>query len=307
MPWKYSNGSSTSDFGRSSASRWTNVASSRAAGRRTPSTRLASSWRNIERKTSLSTCRSSTWRRLSIASRTSSYGMPYDRITSPRPTSDGSNSFTVVSPAWSGVRPEWCRHSPLMSECTKDRSYRPFCSSSAWTPSPLTFSRLTRGRSCSPMTFSWPKNNVRNSKKKPSSGTIDSASTACTWTPRRRSTWNAACKPTEPSTPVEWTWRKCNNSSTSAPSSAAMMSLFSPPLYMSPRLDKVVAGNWCHVRPPYAFVPQVENLQTVVRPVALLYGSKSWPTTAKHEQALHVMEMRMLRWSLQLNTPGKKT
>lgn len=43
--------------------------------------------------------------------------------------------------------------------CTKDRPYYPFCSSSAWTPSPLTFSRFTRGRSCSPMTSSWPKNN----------------------------------------------------------------------------------------------------------------------------------------------------
>ncbi len=68
------------------------------------------SWKNIERKTSLSTWRSSTWRRLLITSRTSS---------------------------------------PLTSECTKDRPYHLFCSSFAWTPSPLTFRRLTRGRSCS--------------------------------------------------------------------------------------------------------------------------------------------------------------
>ena len=39
--------------------------------------------------------------------------------------------------------------------------------------------------------------------------------------------------------------------------------------------------------------------KTVVRPVAL-YGSECWPATAKHEQALHVMEMRMLRWCLGL-------
>ena len=39
--------------------------------------------------------------------------------------------------------------------------------------------------------------------------------------------------------------------------------------------------------------------KTVIRPVAL-YGSECWPTTVKHEQALHVMEMRMLRWSLGL-------
>jgi hypothetical protein len=39
--------------------------------------------------------------------------------------------------------------------------------------------------------------------------------------------------------------------------------------------------------------------KTVVRPVAL-YGTECWPATAKHEQALHTMEMRMLRWTLGL-------
>ncbi|KAK3560882.1 hypothetical protein QTP86_022912 [Hemibagrus guttatus] len=34
--------------------------------------------------------------------------------------------------------------------------------------------------------------------------------------------------------------------------------------------------------------------------VLALYGSECWPAAAKHEQALHVMEMCMLRWSLGL-------
>uniref|UniRef100_A0A914WFV1 Polyprotein n=1 Tax=Plectus sambesii TaxID=2011161 RepID=A0A914WFV1_9BILA len=37
--------------------------------------------------------------------------------------------------------------------------------------------------------------------------------------------------------------------------------------------------------------------KTVVQPVAL-YGSECLPVTSKHEQALHVMEMRMLCWCL---------
>lgn len=110
---------------------------------------------------------------------------------------DGSNSFTEASPERSGVWPEWHRHLPLTLECTKDRPHHPFCSSSAWTLSLPTFSRLTYGHSCSPMMASWPMNNMWNSKKKPSSGTVGSASTACTWAPRRKSTWNAACKPTD--------------------------------------------------------------------------------------------------------------
>ncbi|EYC37522.1 hypothetical protein Y032_0783g2326 [Ancylostoma ceylanicum] len=36
--------------------------------------------------------------------------------------------------------------------------------------------------------------------------------------------------------------------------------------------------------------------RTVVRPVAL-YRAECWPTTLKHEQTLHTMEMRMLRWT----------
>jgi len=35
--------------------------------------------------------------------------------------------------------------------------------------------------------------------------------------------------------------------------------------------------------------------KTVVRPAAL-YGTECWPTARKHEQSLHVMEMKMLRW-----------
>ncbi len=39
--------------------------------------------------------------------------------------------------------------------------------------------------------------------------------------------------------------------------------------------------------------------KTVMRPVAK-YGSECWPATTKHEQTLHCMEMKMLRWSLGL-------
>lgn len=39
--------------------------------------------------------------------------------------------------------------------------------------------------------------------------------------------------------------------------------------------------------------------KTAVWPVAL-YGSQCWPASTKHQQALHSMEMRMLRWSLGL-------
>ncbi len=39
--------------------------------------------------------------------------------------------------------------------------------------------------------------------------------------------------------------------------------------------------------------------KTIIRPVAL-YGSECWPATSRHEQALHVMEMKMLRWCLGL-------
>ncbi len=208
------------------------------------------SWKNIERKTSLSTWRSSTWRRLSIASRTSS---------------------------------------PLTSECTKDRPYHPFCPSSAWTPSPLTFSRLTRGRSCSPMMSSWPKNNS-DSKKKPSSGTIDSTSTACTWTPRRQSTWRSG--PEESATIQVPLLRHLQRWQVSS----------RRPCPCQRRLDKVAPGNWCHMQPPDAFVFDAlksKIYKTVVCAVAL-YASESCPMTAKHEQALHVMDMRMLHWSLQL-------
>uniref|UniRef100_W5NNC4 Uncharacterized protein n=1 Tax=Lepisosteus oculatus TaxID=7918 RepID=W5NNC4_LEPOC len=39
--------------------------------------------------------------------------------------------------------------------------------------------------------------------------------------------------------------------------------------------------------------------KTVVRPVTL-YGSECWPATSRHEQALHVMEIRMIWWCLSL-------
>uniref|UniRef100_A0A914X4N9 Reverse transcriptase domain-containing protein n=1 Tax=Plectus sambesii TaxID=2011161 RepID=A0A914X4N9_9BILA len=58
-----------------------------------------------------------------------------------------------------------------------------------------------------------------------------------------------------------------------------------------------VTGVLCDRRMPLRLKSKV--YKTVVRPVAL-YGSECWPATAKHEQALHVMEMRMLRWSLGL-------
>ncbi len=41
------------------------------------------------------------------------------------------------------------------------------------------------------------------------------------------------------------------------------------------------------------------SYKTVVHPVAL-YGAECWPATNRHEQALHVTEKRMLRWTLGL-------
>ncbi|KAK3522363.1 hypothetical protein QTP86_007647 [Hemibagrus guttatus] len=58
-----------------------------------------------------------------------------------------------------------------------------------------------------------------------------------------------------------------------------------------------VTGVLCDRRMPHRLKSKV--YRTFVRPVAL-YGSECWPAAAKHEQALHVMEMRMLRWSLGL-------
>src|SRR5262249_803174 len=56
-----------------------------------------------------------------------------------------------------------------------------------------------------------------------------------------------------------------------------------------------VTGVLCDRRMPDRLKAKV--YKTVVRPVAL-YGTECWPATAKHEQALHTMEMRMLRWTL---------
>uniref|UniRef100_W5MQY1 ribonuclease H n=1 Tax=Lepisosteus oculatus TaxID=7918 RepID=W5MQY1_LEPOC len=60
---------------------------------------------------------------------------------------------------------------------------------------------------------------------------------------------------------------------------------------------------WCQVtgvcdhRIPIGLKAKV--YKTVVRPVAL-HGSECWPATSRHEQALHVMEMRMIQWCLGL-------
>lgn len=37
--------------------------------------------------------------------------------------------------------------------------------------------------------------------------------------------------------------------------------------------------------------------RTIIRPVAQ-YGGECWPTTGREKRALHVMEMRILRWSI---------
>jgi hypothetical protein len=58
-----------------------------------------------------------------------------------------------------------------------------------------------------------------------------------------------------------------------------------------------VTGVMCDRRMPLRLKSKV--YKTVVRLIAL-YGSECWPATAKHEQVLHVMEMRMLRWCLGL-------
>lgn len=56
-----------------------------------------------------------------------------------------------------------------------------------------------------------------------------------------------------------------------------------------------VTGVLCDKKMPIRLKSKV--YKTVVRPVAL-YGTECWPATTKHEQALHGMEMKMLRWSM---------
>ena len=56
-----------------------------------------------------------------------------------------------------------------------------------------------------------------------------------------------------------------------------------------------VTGVLCDRRMPDKLKSKL--YRTVVRPVAL-YSTECWPTTARHEQALNVMEMKMLRWSI---------
>lgn len=58
-----------------------------------------------------------------------------------------------------------------------------------------------------------------------------------------------------------------------------------------------VTGVLCDRRMPTHLKAKV--YKTVVHPVPL-YGAECWPATTKHEQALHTMEMRMLRWTLGL-------
>uniref|UniRef100_W5MA04 ribonuclease H n=1 Tax=Lepisosteus oculatus TaxID=7918 RepID=W5MA04_LEPOC len=58
-----------------------------------------------------------------------------------------------------------------------------------------------------------------------------------------------------------------------------------------------VTGVLCDKKIPLRLKSKV--YRSVVRPVAL-YGTECWPTTKKHEQALHMMEMKMLRWTLGL-------
>ncbi len=58
-----------------------------------------------------------------------------------------------------------------------------------------------------------------------------------------------------------------------------------------------ISGVLCDRRLPIHLKAKI--YKTVVRPVAL-YGAECWPASTKHQQALHSMEMRMLRWALWL-------
>ena len=58
-----------------------------------------------------------------------------------------------------------------------------------------------------------------------------------------------------------------------------------------------VTGVLCDRQMPIRLKAKI--YKTVVRPVTL-YGSECWPATSRHEQVLHAMEMKMLRWGLGL-------
>uniref|UniRef100_W5NMT3 ribonuclease H n=1 Tax=Lepisosteus oculatus TaxID=7918 RepID=W5NMT3_LEPOC len=58
-----------------------------------------------------------------------------------------------------------------------------------------------------------------------------------------------------------------------------------------------VIGVLCDKKIPFHLKSKV--YRSVVRPVDL-HGTECWPTTKKHERALHTMEMKMLRWTLGL-------
>jgi len=58
---------------------------------------------------------------------------------------------------------------------------------------------------------------------------------------------------------------------------------------------KEVTGVLCDKRMTICLKSPIDK--TIVRPVAL-YGAECWPITKTAEQKLHVMEMRMLRWTL---------
>ncbi|KAK6737186.1 hypothetical protein RB195_019713 [Necator americanus] len=58
---------------------------------------------------------------------------------------------------------------------------------------------------------------------------------------------------------------------------------------------KMATGVLCDKKVPVRLKSKI--YRTVVRPVAL-YGCECWPTTKALERVLHVMEMRMLRWTI---------
>ncbi|EPB66342.1 hypothetical protein ANCCEY_14566 [Ancylostoma ceylanicum] len=75
--------------------------------------------------------------------------------------------------------------------------------------------------------------------------------------------------------------------------SQGTLTMFSK-LSMDSAFSDKVTGVMCDKKVPLKLKSKI--YRTVVRPVAL-YRAECWPTTLKHEQTLHTMEMRMLRWT----------